>query len=205
MDGPRTATTPERLIDVASRMFATRGVDAVSIRSITREAGVGAAAIHYHFSSKEALLDAIIDRHSPAVVSAVQTRARALLATSPRPSAWEFVDCVATPYFQLLDDHPRDGSEWLGIIGQLSRVQDERVMRGSVETTGLLYQLVHRAFPTASREQCELATSVSISTLLTLLGQQDSGRRGATTLSPAGRRLIVDFVAGGLAVAATRG
>ena len=174
MDGPRTATTPERLIDVASRMFATRGVDAVSIRSITREAGVGAAAIHYHFSSKEALLEAIIDRHSPAVVSAIQTRARALLATSPHPSAWEFVGCVATPYFQLLDDHPRDGSEWLGIIGQPSRAQDERVMRGSVETTALLYQLVHRAFPTTSREQCELATSVSISTLLTLLGQQDS-------------------------------
>ena len=73
-------------------------------------------------------------------------------------------------------------------------------MRGSVETTALLYRARAAGVPHG------LPGAVSnwrrrwpISTLLTLLGQQDSGRRGATTLSPAGRRLIVDFVAGGLA------
>src|SRR4051794_12397827 len=103
MDGQDPSTTPGRLIDVASQMFATRGVDAVSIRSITRAAGVGAAAIHYHFRSKDALLDAIIKRHSTEVLQDIEARAREMLESPGQPSAWDFVNCVAQPYFQLLD------------------------------------------------------------------------------------------------------
>ena len=51
-----------RLIDAAERLFAERGVDAVSIRQITREAGANVAAVHYHFGSKPALLRAVLDR-----------------------------------------------------------------------------------------------------------------------------------------------
>ncbi len=199
------ATTPARLIDVASRMFARQGVDAVSIRSITREAGVGAAAVHYHFHSKDALLDAVIQRHSSSVLGGIQARAEVLMRSPRRPSSWEFVDCVAEPYFWLLDAHPRQGAEWLTIVGQLARVRDQRGMRGSEDTTALLHRLMQRVFPQATPQQCELASAVSISTLLTLLGQQEVGHRGTTRLASDTRQLIVDFVAGGLSVAATRG
>lgn len=52
-----------RLIDTAERLFAERGVEGVSIREITREAGVNVAAVHYHFGSKDALLHAVLDRN----------------------------------------------------------------------------------------------------------------------------------------------
>jgi AcrR family transcriptional regulator len=45
----------ERIVDVAARLFATRGFDGTTIRDITREAGVNVGAVTYHFGSKREL------------------------------------------------------------------------------------------------------------------------------------------------------
>lgn len=50
------------LIATAQRLFAERGIDAVSFREIAREAGQkNNSALTYHFGSKEALIQAILD------------------------------------------------------------------------------------------------------------------------------------------------
>lgn len=50
------------LITTAQRLFAERGIDAVSMREIAREAGQkNNSALTYHFGSKEALVQAILD------------------------------------------------------------------------------------------------------------------------------------------------
>lgn len=54
--------TRKRILDAAEKLFAERGYSAVSLRSITTEAGVNVAAIHFHFASKEALFEAVINR-----------------------------------------------------------------------------------------------------------------------------------------------
>ena len=46
----------------AEKLFAHEGFHNTSLRSITGEAGVNLAAVNYHFGSKEALLEAVIDR-----------------------------------------------------------------------------------------------------------------------------------------------
>ncbi len=56
--------TKERILDTAERMFAEHGYAATSLRSIIADAGVNLAAVHYHFHSKEALLEAVILRRS---------------------------------------------------------------------------------------------------------------------------------------------
>jgi AcrR family transcriptional regulator len=56
--------TKERILDTAERLFADHGYAATSLRSIIAEAGVNLAAVHYHFHSKEALLEAVILRRS---------------------------------------------------------------------------------------------------------------------------------------------
>jgi AcrR family transcriptional regulator len=57
-----TSTTKDKILDTAERLFAERGFDAISLRHIIAEADVNLAAIHYHFGSKEGLLDAIVLR-----------------------------------------------------------------------------------------------------------------------------------------------
>src|SRR3954466_13792496 len=54
--------TRERILDTAERLFAERGFGATSLRSIIASAEVNLAAVHYHFRSKEALLEAVIVR-----------------------------------------------------------------------------------------------------------------------------------------------
>jgi AcrR family transcriptional regulator len=56
------AETRERVLDAAERLFAERGIEAVSIRDITRVAGANLAAINYHFGTKQELVTEIFSR-----------------------------------------------------------------------------------------------------------------------------------------------
>ncbi len=58
------ASTPERILQAAERLFSERGIGDVSLREITTAAGVNSAAAHYHFGSKEAVLDELFTRRA---------------------------------------------------------------------------------------------------------------------------------------------
>src|SRR3990172_7161280 len=51
-----------RLLEVAQRLFAARGYDAVRVRELARAAHVSPAMIAYYFRDKAGLLDAVLDR-----------------------------------------------------------------------------------------------------------------------------------------------
>lgn len=55
--------TPRRILDVAERLIAEKGIGNTSLRSIINEAGVNLAAVHYHFGSKQALVLEVFKRH----------------------------------------------------------------------------------------------------------------------------------------------
>ena len=59
--------TRERLLATAEELFATRGIDAVSVRDITEAADANTASINYHFGSKRGLIDAIVERRAEAL------------------------------------------------------------------------------------------------------------------------------------------
>jgi AcrR family transcriptional regulator len=49
------ASTEERLLAAAEKLFAERGFAATSVRDITAEAGTSVAAVNYHFGGKDSL------------------------------------------------------------------------------------------------------------------------------------------------------
>jgi len=51
----------ERLLDAAVRLIAREGIDNVRIARIAAEAGVSAGLVHYHFASRDALLEEAIE------------------------------------------------------------------------------------------------------------------------------------------------
>jgi AcrR family transcriptional regulator len=51
----------ERLLDAAVRLIAREGIDNVRIARIATEAGVSAGLVHYHFASRDALLEEAIE------------------------------------------------------------------------------------------------------------------------------------------------
>jgi len=66
----------EAILDAAERLFAERGIDAVSLRTINAEAGYSVAALHYHFGTRDGLVRALLERALPPI----DTRRAAMLA-----------------------------------------------------------------------------------------------------------------------------
>jgi AcrR family transcriptional regulator len=60
----KDADTKTRILDAAERLFASGGFSATSLRMIIREAEVNTAAVHYHFGSREGLIDAVLQRRA---------------------------------------------------------------------------------------------------------------------------------------------
>lgn len=94
-----SAATRERLLTAAERLLLTERYDEVSVRRICAEAGANAAAVHYHFGSKEALLAALLEDRLGALWADRLTEA----TTAPRAVA-EIVDAVLAPFTDLAAD-----------------------------------------------------------------------------------------------------
>ena len=54
--------TKELILDKSMELFAKSGYAAASMRDISRAVGIKASSIYYHYDSKQALLDAMIER-----------------------------------------------------------------------------------------------------------------------------------------------
>lgn len=54
--------TKEEIIQVAIDLFSENGVNAVSIRDITRKVGINESSLYNHFNSKDELLEFIIEK-----------------------------------------------------------------------------------------------------------------------------------------------
>jgi AcrR family transcriptional regulator len=52
--------TKQRIIETAERLFGEQGYAITSLRQVIAEAEVNVAAVHYHFGTKEDLLDAVV-------------------------------------------------------------------------------------------------------------------------------------------------
>jgi len=75
--------TKERILDTAERLFGEQGYGATSLRHIIAEAGVNLASVHYHFGSKEELLDAVVVRK----LAPINAERMALLAEAEAAAA----------------------------------------------------------------------------------------------------------------------
>ena len=54
--------TKARLIEVATRLFQEHGSDEVTVRRIAAAAKIEAGSIYYHFSSRDQILRAVLER-----------------------------------------------------------------------------------------------------------------------------------------------
>ncbi len=111
-DGAAPPTTEQRLVAAAERLFAERGIDAVSLRAVMTEAGTNVASVHYHFGSKDALISAVVRRRSEAVAS----RRAALLdamesAGDPTPRG--LAEAFVLPVWELACG---EGASWVKFI-----------------------------------------------------------------------------------------
>ncbi|GIH64880.1 helix-turn-helix domain-containing protein [Microbispora siamensis] len=115
-------TTVRRLVDAAERLFAERGIDAVSLREINAAAGQrNSTALQYHFGDRAGLLKAVLAKHRPEI----EARRHQLLdeyeARGPLPRAEALRSLAAAlvrPAAAKLAD-PDGGRDYLRVMEQL--------------------------------------------------------------------------------------
>jgi len=107
--------TRDRIMTAAERLFARKGIDAVSIRDITGAARANTAAIHYHFGSKHALIESILERRA----ADLGRRRAALLAqieSDPSATLRDVVAAVVIPTAELAADTRHGGRHYVGFL-----------------------------------------------------------------------------------------
>jgi len=109
--------TKQKILDPAERVFAQQGYAATSLRQIIAQAGVNLAAIHYHFGSKEELLDGVLLRK----VTQMNDRRLGLLAAheaeagAGRLEVEKVLDAFLTPIVEMVGEHP----DFVRLMGRL--------------------------------------------------------------------------------------
>jgi TetR/AcrR family transcriptional regulator len=114
MDGAYglTVDTRGRILDAALGSFASRGYEATSLDALASGLGVRKQTILYHFGTKDALLDAVIDRSAAELSDALE---RALAKAGP---GFQRVEALVKTVFRLAARRP----ELLGLLREVSRL-----------------------------------------------------------------------------------
>ncbi|HUR42139.1 MAG TPA: helix-turn-helix domain-containing protein [Verrucomicrobiae bacterium] len=109
--------TRARMLDVARRLFAQRGIDATPLHEIARAAGQrNNSAVPYHFGDKEGVLRSIIGVHA-LELDAERLRLLDALPAGNRVQLRQLIDILVRPLATQLDT--RRGLEYLRVTVQL--------------------------------------------------------------------------------------
>ena len=126
--GNRTA---ERTLTAALDAFGTRGYGATSLDDLARELGIRKQTILYWYPSKDALLDAAIDRVAAEVTARLE---RAVARAEP---GFGRVEAIVRAMFRLAARHP----SMLGFLREVTRLGPP----ASTRLLGALAPLIDRA------------------------------------------------------------
>ncbi|HUF17319.1 MAG TPA: TetR/AcrR family transcriptional regulator [Thermoanaerobaculia bacterium] len=112
------ADTRELLLDTAERLFAARGIDAVSLRDITAEAEANIAAVNYHFGSKENLIREVISRRLQPLNEERLRLLDAFAAASPSgtPSLPQVLYALVHPVMEMMTNDPEKGTPFVRLM-----------------------------------------------------------------------------------------
>ncbi len=117
---PQVIETKEQILDCAERLFGEQGIAGVSLRKLTRAAGVNLASVHYHFGSKEAVVIAAFTRR----VRALNQERMILLdelearADHSPPDVKDVLHALLIPILRLARD-PERGQRFMQLFSRI--------------------------------------------------------------------------------------
>ena len=167
----QVAATRARLLRAGERLFAEHGIHQVRLREINVLAGQrNSSALHYHFGSREGLVEAILAEHQTAMDVAVRPALDDLVARGTAPTVRDVVAVwVAALTGQLETESGRD---FLRILPQVLDTVNRTVREGSdlresaqSARTFALLDACLADLPTAVRRERLVAYALILTTL----------------------------------------
>ncbi|MBK1715756.1 TetR/AcrR family transcriptional regulator [Rubrivivax gelatinosus] len=148
------SSTAERILDAAEALFAEQGYDGVSVRAITDTAGVRLNLLSYHFGTKAALFEAVIDRRLDVLNERRREALAALAQRKATPTVEDLLVAFIRPYLELA---ARGGPGWISytrLIAQIcqSDVHSPLLENHMKETLDLFIDALSKVLPDAGRK-----------------------------------------------------
>jgi AcrR family transcriptional regulator len=193
---PTRLDTQTQLLDVAERLFAERGIDAVSLSEILETAGQrNKSAIYYHFGSKEGLIAAIAERRS----HILNERRSQLLDELREAGNGGNVGCLAValvvPLAELLDDPTNH------YLGFLARYHLDRTRRQLVESVDpqvtKSYRAAGRLLRSASglpRADFDIRFGLALDMIFTALAGRQADERANSERVPSRQMFLHNLI-----------
>lgn len=194
----------DALLDAALVQFSEYGPEAVSLRAISRCAGVAPASVHYHFRTKEKLIDEVLQLFGEEVVQQIVEKSSELVVRSP--TARDVVVLVASAYQTLLTKHGERAQRWLRVASWMIQTNDDRAI-GSRSRSAIAL-VCAEAFPDTSIEEVDKALNVAVRILFEKLAHgttfAEDGLSQVGLAPPLAIDLVINFLSGGLSASLSR-
>ncbi|MCP4907644.1 MAG: TetR/AcrR family transcriptional regulator [bacterium] len=190
-------STRDKLLDCAEALFGDHGLEGVSLRTINTRAGLSPAALHYHFGSKDALLEALLERRMPALMERRRRLLDELSAATKPPTTRGVLAALVLPLVELVAEGREDGLRYLRLIHRLQadrNLDPQFVIErwpGGVER---LVPLLRKANPSMPLSVIEFRLSLVIELMLQSLAH---GAPPAGADFDAHVSALLDFLTGG--------
>ena len=201
------ADTRKNLILAAERLFAEKGIDNVSLREINRAAGQkNVAALHYHFGTREMLLEAIFEHRMDGINRRRVAMLDAMEAAAPVTQVRPVVAAMVAPLAEQLDPTVR-GQHYVRFLAQvisdpgidLGGLVRDKFDHGMARTRDLLRGLLSDLPAPLVEQRIRQAVAHFVHALADKArrdaGGRTTGRSGGTQLFVAN---LIDSIAGAL-------
>lgn len=176
------ADTKEHILDAAEGLIAEQGIDAVSLRAITSAAKVNLAAVHYHFGSKDSLVQKVFERR----IRPVNARRLALLDKSEDAAGEGRLELEAVlrafiePAIRLYAQDPK-GPVFMRVCGRIfaepSHHLQQTVDDFFSEVVARFGAAFRRALPALDEEELAWRMHFTVGTMIHTLMEHDRLKR----------------------------
>ncbi|RLQ20352.1 TetR family transcriptional regulator [Seongchinamella sediminis] len=194
----------EAILNTAERLFAEKGIQNVSLREINAEAGYSAAALHYHFRSRDALLEALLAMRQQPIM---ELRATLLqpLQEERLPTVRSLVEALVMPFAYPILTDPEAGMTSVKFFFRAYVEQNhlEQIRKTTERSLQIFEPLLARALP--DLDQTTRRTHWLLATELTFQGlaNMDAIMELSKPSQPGNNRKhyvqkLISFIAGGL-------
>lgn len=133
-------------MNAAERLFAERGIDAVSLRTINTEAGYSVAALHYHFGTRDGLVKALLQRAQPAMFQQRAAMVSALEAQA-HPQVEAIAEALVLPLMAGMLENFSASVAQLRFLVRLSFDRSPYLAKTLDDSVALFRPLLRRALP----------------------------------------------------------
>jgi len=169
--------TKNAILDAAELLMAEHGISGVSLRAILSEAGANSAALHYHFGSREAVVEAILARHGRTVTLQRRQLLDTLEARDQSPDVHDLVNAIVDPMLELVQTEGEPGRRFLRFVARLQsdrtgihRAAEERYFP---DVAKRIEKLLAKACPHLDEPERRRRATMMVDTMLQSLANAD--------------------------------